>query len=46
MATGLTISPPGDSLLFDAAAPHGPEQLLVRPMRYLSIIAYAREAAG
>ncbi|OYV38608.1 MAG: XRE family transcriptional regulator [Acidocella sp. 20-61-6] len=37
---------PGDSLLFDAAAPHGPEQLLVRPMRYLSIIAYAREAAG
>lgn len=34
---------PGDSLLFDSAATHGPEELLVRPMRYLSIIIYPRE---
>lgn len=34
---------PGDSLLFDSAATHGPEQLLVRPMTYLSIIVYPRE---
>ncbi|HSI39385.1 MAG TPA: XRE family transcriptional regulator [Xanthobacteraceae bacterium] len=36
---------PGDSLLFDSAAPHGPEQLLERPMTYLSIIIYARDPA-
>lgn len=35
---------PGDSLLFDSAATHGPEELLVRPMRYLSIIMYPRES--
>lgn len=34
---------PGDALLFDSAAPHGPEKLLVQPMTYLSIIAYNRE---
>lgn len=34
---------PGDSLLFDSAATHGPEELLVRPMTYLSIIIYPRE---
>jgi transcriptional regulator with XRE-family HTH domain len=34
---------PGDSLLFDSAAPHGPEDLLVRPMTYLSIIVYRRD---
>ncbi|NJM35535.1 MAG: helix-turn-helix domain-containing protein [Rhodomicrobium sp.] len=33
---------PGDSLFFDAAAPHGPEELTERPMTYLSIIIYAR----
>lgn len=32
---------PGDSLFFDAAAPHGPEVLHVLPARYLSVIAYA-----
>jgi transcriptional regulator with XRE-family HTH domain/quercetin dioxygenase-like cupin family protein len=37
---------PGDALLFDSAAPHGPEKLLVKPMTYLSIITYAREPAG
>lgn len=31
---------PGDSLFFDADAPHGPEQLLKLPARYLSIISY------
>ncbi|WP_375456723.1 helix-turn-helix domain-containing protein [uncultured Methylobacterium sp.] len=31
---------PGDSLFFDADAPHGPAELLVLPARYLSIIAY------
>lgn len=30
----------GDSLLFDADAPHGPEGLVELPARYLSIIAY------
>lgn len=31
---------PGDSLFFDADAPHGPEELTTLPMRYLSIICY------
>jgi mannose-6-phosphate isomerase-like protein (cupin superfamily) len=31
---------PGDTLLFDAGALHGPEQLLQLPMTYLSIIIY------
>ena len=31
---------PGDSLLFDSAALHGPEVLIERPMTYLSIIMY------
>ncbi|MCK0198669.1 XRE family transcriptional regulator [Ancylobacter sp. 6x-1] len=34
---------PGDSLLFDSAAPHGPADLVVRPMTYLSIIMYPRQ---
>ena len=29
---------PGDSLLFDGAAPHGPDQLEVVPIRFLSVI--------
>ena len=33
---------PGDSLFFDADAPHGPERLVTLPARYLSIISYAR----
>lgn len=33
---------PGDSLLFDSAATHGPEELIVRPMTYLSIIIFNR----
>jgi len=31
---------PGDSLFFDASAPHGPEELRKLPMNYLSIIIY------
>ena len=31
---------PGDSLFFDADAPHGPELLVKLPARYLSVIAY------
>lgn len=31
---------PGDTLYFDADAPHGPENLVKLPARYLSIIAY------
>ncbi|MFS8145763.1 MerR family transcriptional regulator [Rhizobium sp. R635] len=31
---------PGDSLFFDADAPHGPEQLVKLPSKYLSIISY------
>lgn len=31
---------PGDSLLFDADAPHGPEVMRQLPIRYLSIITY------
>jgi transcriptional regulator with XRE-family HTH domain len=37
---------PGDSLFFDADAPHGPEQLTKLPMRYLSIICYPQNSAG
>jgi transcriptional regulator with XRE-family HTH domain len=33
---------PGDALFFDAAAPHGPEELVQRPTTYLSIIIYPR----
>lgn len=31
---------PGDSLFFDADAPHGPEELVQLPARYLSVISY------
>src|SRR5262249_10105528 len=33
---------PGDSLFFDSAARHGPEELVTLPMTYLSIIIYPR----
>ena len=35
---------PGDSLFFDADAPHGPEVLVRLPARYLSIISYRRRS--
>ena len=31
---------PGDTLFFDADAPHGPEVLVKLPARYLSVISY------
>ena len=34
---------PGDALFFDAAARHGPEELVRAPMKYLSIIIYKRQ---
>jgi mannose-6-phosphate isomerase-like protein (cupin superfamily) len=34
----------GDAMFFDAAASHGPEELVEAPMRYLSIIIYPRRA--
>jgi transcriptional regulator with XRE-family HTH domain len=35
---------PGDSLFFDADAPHGPVELTRRPIRYLSIISYPQSS--
>ncbi len=37
---------PGDSLFFDADAPHGPEVLETLPAKYLSIICYPQNSAG
>ena len=34
---------PGDTLFFDADAPHGPEVLVKLPARYLAIISYPQE---
>lgn len=34
---------PGDTLMFDASAAHGPETLIELPMTYLSIIVYTRQ---
>nr|WP_089889089.1 XRE family transcriptional regulator [Lentibacter algarum] len=36
---------PGDTLFFDADAPHGPEVLVDLPARYLSIISYPQSIA-
>ena len=33
----------GDALFFDAAARHGPEELIGAPMQYLTIIIYSRQ---
>ena len=33
---------PGDSLFFDADAPHGPEELVVLPIRFLAVIVEPR----
>jgi transcriptional regulator with XRE-family HTH domain len=34
---------PGDALMFDSSAPHGPEELTELPMTYLSVIVYTRD---
>ena len=33
---------PGDSLFFDADVPHGPEDLIKLPIKFLSVITYNR----
>ena len=33
---------PGDSLLFDADVPHGPEELIATPVRYVAVVCYPR----
>lgn len=35
---------PGDTLFFDADAPHGPQELVKLPARYLSIISYPQNS--
>ncbi len=35
----------GDSLFFEADAPHGPEELVALPARYLSIISYPQSSS-
>ena len=42
-ADKLYAMQPGDSLFFDADAPHGPEVLVALPARYLSIISYTHK---
>ena len=37
---------PGDSLLFDSSASHGPEELSQLPIRFLSVIISKRAATG
>jgi len=37
---------PGDSLFFDADTPHGPDELIRLPIRYLSVISYPHGGAG
>lgn len=44
--TNLYRMTPGDSLFFDADAPHGPEELTRLPARYLSIISYLQGSGG
>ena len=39
-ADAVYLMEPGDSLFFDADAPHGPERLVTLPARYLSVISY------
>lgn len=41
---GVYALKPGDTLFFDADAPHGPEKLVKLPARYLSIISYPQNA--
>lgn len=36
---------PGDTIMFDSGAQHGPEELIEKPMQYLSIIIYPRSSS-
>lgn len=42
-ADRIYVMQPGDSLYFNADAPHGPEELRRLPIRFLSVISYPRE---
>lgn len=44
--TALYLMAPDDSLFFDAAAPHGPDQLLKLPVRYLSVASWRPSRKG
>ncbi len=35
---------PGDTLFFDADAPHGPEVLVELPARYIAVISYPQKS--
>jgi uncharacterized cupin superfamily protein len=37
---------PGDALLFDSGALHGPERVVEKPSTYISVIVYPRNAAA
>ncbi len=39
---GSYLMTPGDSLFFDADAPHGPEEMRKLPIRFLSVISYEK----
>jgi transcriptional regulator with XRE-family HTH domain len=39
-ADRVHVLTPGDTLFFDADAPHGPERLVALPARYISVISY------
>ena len=34
---------PGDAILFDSGAMHGPESLVEKPLKYISVICYPRD---
>ena len=42
-ADRIYVMQPGDSLYFNADAPHGPEDLRRLPIRFLSVISYPRD---
>lgn len=44
--TALYRMAPDDSLFFDAATPHGPEQLLTLPVRFLSVASRRKAGKG
>jgi hypothetical protein len=37
---------PGDSLLLDTGAAHGPEELIDLPIKFLSVMVSSREVEG
>ncbi len=41
----IYVMRPGDTMMFDSHAQHGPERLIEHPIRYLSIIVYPRSSS-